>query len=47
MATQKAPTPVIKGQEAVKIYKEVNRKSSGKSKTGVEKLNNLFKNVVK
>ena len=37
MATQIAPTPVVKGTAAVKIYKEANQKRSQASKNGAEK----------
>ena len=42
MATQIAPTPVVKGTAAVKIYKEANQKRSQASKNGAEKLKNKF-----
>ena len=34
MATQIAPTPVVKGTAAVKIYKEANQKRSQASENG-------------
>ena len=40
MVTQIAPTPVVKGTEAVKIYKEADQKRSQVSKNGAEKLRN-------
>lgn len=40
MATQIAPTPVVKGTAAVKIYKEANQKRSQASKNRAEKLKN-------
>ena len=42
MATQIAPTPVVKGTAAVKIYKEANQKRSQASKNGAEKLKIKF-----
>ena len=42
MATQIASTPVIKGAEVVKIYKEANQKRSEKSKDGAKKLKSKF-----
>ena len=38
MATQIAPTPVVRGNEAVKIYKEANQKRKDASKTAAEAL---------
>ena len=42
MATQIAPTPVVKGTAAVKIYTEANQKRSQASKNGAEKLKIKF-----
>ena len=42
MATQIAPTPVVKGPAAVKIYREANQKRSQASKGGAEKLKLKF-----
>ena len=42
MATQIAPTPIIKGSEAIKIWKEANKKPSKDVELGVAKLKALF-----
>lgn len=42
MATQIAATPVIKGTEARKIYKEANRLPSKKAKEGAKKISKIF-----
>ena len=42
MATQIAPTPVVKGAAAVKIYMEANQKRTQASKKGAEKLKSKF-----
>lgn len=47
MATQIAPTPVVKGSEAEKILKEANKKTSAEAKKGSTKLSNLFDKVMK
>ncbi|MCR5788880.1 MAG: hypothetical protein K6G83_03245 [Lachnospiraceae bacterium] len=47
MATQIAPTPVVKGTAAVKIYKEANQKRSQASKNGAEKLKIKFSQKLK
>ena len=47
MATQIAPTPVVKGTAAVKIYKEANQKRSQASKNGAEKLKTKFSKKLK
>ena len=47
MATQIAPTPVVKGTAAVKIYKEANQKRSQASKNGAERLKNKFSKKLK
>ena len=46
MATQIAPTSVVKGDAAVKIYKEASQKRSQASKNGAEKLKIKFSNKV-
>lgn len=47
MATQIAPTPVVKGAAAVKIYKEANTKRSQASKRGAEKLRRKFSDKIR
>ena len=47
MATQIAPTPIIKGKEAVKIYQEANRKFGAASKNGAEALKIKFSGKLK
>ena len=47
MATQIAPTPVIKGSEALKIYLEANRKPSPKAENGKKKLAEMFDKLLK
>ena len=47
MATQIAPTPVVKGSEAERILKEANKKTSAEAKKGSKKLSNLFDKVMK
>ena len=47
MATQIAPTPVVKGAAAVKIYNETNQKRSQAAKNGAEKLKIKFSNRLK
>ncbi|MBQ7444487.1 MAG: hypothetical protein IJS71_00915 [Clostridia bacterium] len=42
MATQIASTPIIRGAEAKKIFKEANKKPSQASKDGAEKLKAKF-----
>lgn len=42
MPTQIAPTPIIKGPEAIKIWKEANKQPSKDVKLGVAKLKVLF-----
>lgn len=46
MATQIAPTPIIKGAIAVQIYKEANTKRSQASKKGAEKLKRKFSDKI-
>ena len=47
MATQIASTPTIKGSEAVKVWKEANKKPSKKSEIGAAKLKAFFDKKVK
>ena len=47
MATQIAPTPTIKGKEAIVIYKEMQRKPSPEAKRGAQILAAKFTKVVK
>lgn len=47
MATQIASTPIIRGQEAVKIYKEANQKFGPASKNGAEALRAKFRGKLK
>lgn len=47
MATQIAATPVIKGKEAIRIYKEANREPSPKAENGAKKLAELFEKMIK
>lgn len=47
MATQIAPTPVVKGTAAEKIYKEANQNRSQASKYGAEKLKTKFSKKMK
>jgi len=47
MATQIAPTPVVKGSVAVKIYAEANQKRSEASRKGAQKLAEKFSIKVK
>ncbi len=47
MATQIAPTPIVKGQAAVKIYTQANQKRTEASKRGAIKLMNKFSGKVK
>ena len=47
MATQIAPTPVVKGSEAAKILKEANRKTSAEAKKGSKKLSNIFDKMMR
>ena len=42
MTTQIASTPIIKGSEAIKIWKEANKKPSKDVELGVAKLKALF-----
>lgn len=42
LPTQIAATPVIKGEEAKKIYREANRKHSPKAEVGAKKLADMF-----
>lgn len=47
MATQIASTPTVKGKEALRIYREANKKPSAKAALGAEKLKNSLKVIVK
>lgn len=47
MATQIASTPVVKGEIAVKVYKEANQKRSEASQRGAQKLATKFSKKVK
>ncbi len=47
MATQIAPTPIIRGPEAVKIYREANQKFGTASKKGAEALRAKFRGKLK
>ena len=47
MATQIAATPVAKGSESVKIFKEANRKPSKKSEKGAKKLADIFEKMMR
>ena len=46
MPTQIAATPVIKGEEAKKIYREANRKPSSKAEIGAKKLADMFEKMM-
>ena len=47
MATQIATTPVIKGEEAKKIYKEANRNPSPKAEIVAKKLADMFEKMMR
>ena len=47
MPTQIAATPVIKGEEAKKIYREANRKPSPKAEVGAKKLADMFEKMMR
>ena len=47
MATQIASTPIIRGQQAVKIYHEANQKPNVASRIGVGILRNKFADKLK
>ncbi len=47
MASQIAPTPIIRGSEAKKIYAEANRKPSKKSENGAKKLASIFDKMIR
>lgn len=47
MATQIASTPVVKGQEAIKIYAEANKLRTPASKRGADKLTEKFSKKVR
>ena len=46
MPTQIAATPVIKGEEAKKIYRGANRKPSSKAEIGAKKLADMFEKMM-
>ena len=45
MAAQIDSTPIVKGEAALKIYNEANKKGTEASKKGVEKLRKEFKEI--
>ena len=47
MATQIAPTPLVKGEAAKKIYKEMQRRPTQASKKGAKILFSKFSKMVK
>lgn len=47
MATQIAPTPVVRGNDAKVIYKEMQRKPTQASKRGAQILVSKFSKTVK
>lgn len=47
MPTQIAATPVIKGEEAKKIYREANRKPFPKAEIGAKKLADMFEKMMR
>lgn len=47
MSAQIAPTPIIRGPEAEKIYKEANREPSEESRNGAKKLASIFDQMMK
>lgn len=47
MATQIAPTPIVTGQAAAVIYKEMQRKPTQASKRGAQILISKFSKTVK
>ena len=47
MAAQIAPTPIVKGQDAVRIYVQANQKRTEASKKGADKLMEKFSRKVK
>jgi len=47
MATQIAPTPVVKGQRAKELYENLQKKPSKSTESGLKKLENMFKGVIK
>ena len=47
MATQLAPTPVVRGKAAEAIYKEMRRKPTEASKQGAQILISKFSKMVK
>ena len=47
MATQIAPTPTLKGVEAIKVWQEAHKKTTDKSKLGAKILVQQFEKMVK
>ena len=47
MTAQIAPTPIVRGPEAEKIYEEANREPSEESENGVKKLASIFDQMMK
>ncbi|MBP1553330.1 MAG: hypothetical protein J6B21_04165 [Oscillospiraceae bacterium] len=47
MATQIAPTPTLKGAEAVRVWQEAHKKPTEKSKLGAKILVQQFEKMVK
>lgn len=47
MPTQIVATPVIKGEEAKKIYREANQKPSPKAEIGAKKLADMFEKMMR
>lgn len=47
MAAQIASTPIVKGQSAIKIFDEANKKRTAASQKGVAKLTSKFDKKVK
>lgn len=47
MATQIAPTPMLKGKEAHQVYKEMYTRPSREAESGAKKLSELFSKLTK
>lgn len=47
MSAQIAPTPIVHGPEAEKIYEEANREPSEESRNGAKKLASIFDQMMK
>ena len=47
MATQIAATPIIKGDEAKKVFLELKKKPNPQVKKGEKKLEQMFKDLIK